>query len=114
MKLSDFKGDEALDVMADIIEPATNIINDKKTKELRSDRSKLIQHILKKHKKDVLRVYEILYQDKGANATPISLVNMLLDILSDKELMSLFTMQGQNEEEERSGSATENTEDGGR
>ena len=110
MKISDFKGDDALDFMAEIIEPASKIINDPKTKELRSNKIEVAKHILKNHKKETLSIYELLYQDKGENATPVDLLKMVMDILTDQELLDLFIAQGQNEEQTSSGSATENTE----
>ena len=112
MKLSDFKGEEALELMADIVEPASQIINDPKTKELRADRPKLIQHVLKDHAKETLKIYELLYKEDGDKATPISLLNMVVDILADPDLQSLFTSQGQKSAETPSGSVTENTKDG--
>ena len=114
MRLSDFAGDEALELMADIIDPATRIINDPKTKELRSNRIKLVQHILKNHKKETLKIYELLYKKKGKTATPVDLLNMVMDVLGDPDLQSLFISQARNLEETSSGSATENTEDGGK
>ena len=114
MRLSDFAGDEALELMADMIEPASKIINDPKTKELRGDKIKLVQHILKGHKKETLKIYELLYKKKGKTATPVDLLNMVMDILGDPDLQSLFISQAQNMDEAHSGSATENTEDGAR
>jgi hypothetical protein len=37
MKLSDYKGEEALDVLADIIEPLANIITDEDIQKLAND-----------------------------------------------------------------------------
>lgn len=114
MKLSDFKGDEALEIMADVIEPASEIINDEETKKLRTNKAKLAQHILKNHKAEVLKIYEVLYKEKGSEATPITLLKMVMEILNDKELLSLFTSQGQSEDQERSGSVTGNIKVEGR
>ena len=112
MKLSDFKGEEALDLMADLLEPATEILNDEKTKALRGlPYVKVAQHILKHHKKNTLKIYELLYKEDGKEATPIKLLTMLVDVLSDEDLQSLFTSQGQNTDRTSSGSATENTEE---
>ena len=112
MRLSDFKGGDALDLMADILEPITKVLSDPKTKELRNNRVKLIQHILRSHKEETLDVYHILYGESKEEATPVDLVRMVVEFLSDPELKDLFSLQGQNEGADYSGSATENTEDG--
>lgn len=114
MKITDFKGEDALDVMAEIIGPASNVINDPEVKKLRSNKTAVAKYVLKNHKQDALAIYETLYQKDGSQATPIDLLKMIIDVLTDKDLLDLFTEQGQNEERTRSGSAMGNTEDGGR
>ena len=89
------------------------IINDPKTKELRSNKTAVAKHVLKNHKQEALEIYELLYKKDGKEATPIDLLKMVLDVLSDKDLLDLFTEQARNVEETSSGSAMGNTEDGG-
>lgn len=110
MRLSDFKGEDAIELLANIMEPASKILNDEKVKELKGQSyMDIAVYVLKNHKSEVLEVYNLLYDEE---ATPIRLINMLLDILNDPELKSLFISQGQNEENPLSGSAMESTEDG--
>ena len=53
MKLSEVKGEAALDLLADIIEPAAEIMSDPKVKDLISVKNKgaIIKILIKDHKK---------------------------------------------------------------
>lgn len=95
MKLSDIKGEEALDVLAEIIDPVTSIcvddifksmINSKKPKLL------LVKYLLKNHKQEVLKILAELNQESYETFKPsiIQLPMMLLDVLNDEEVLQLF------------------------
>lgn len=117
MKLSEYRGEQALELLADIVEPAAAIISDKEIAKLAksgAERIKLVKPIIKNHKKEVIEILAILdgedpkqYADK---VNVFTLPTKLLDILNDPELTNLFTLQGQKMDEESSGSATESTE----
>ena len=114
MKLSEFKDDAALDLIADIIEPATEILADPAIKEAFS-RSKMaaIKVAIKSHK-NAMR--EIVARLDGKNPeeyhfTALSLPVKLLNLLNDPELQQLFTSSGQMEDETACSSASENTEE---
>lgn len=114
-KLSEFRGAEALDVLADLIEPATEFMSDKEVVLLLRDRSTILSGaslILKKHPKAILRIMARL---EGAdpetyNPSLVALPKMLVELFNDPELIDLFTSQGQSEAQTNSGSATENIE----
>ena len=113
MKLSEFKDDAALDLIADIIEPATEILADPAIKEAFS-RSKIaaIKVAIKSHKN---AIREIVARLDGKNPeeyhlTALSLPVKLLSLLNDPELQQLFTLSGQTEDETACSSASENTE----
>ena len=113
MKLSEFKDDAALDLIADIIEPATEILVDPAIPEAFS-RSKIaaIKVAIKSHK-NAMR--EILARLDGKNPeeyhfTALSLPAKLLTLLNDPELQRLFTSSGQMEDVTACSSASENTE----
>ena len=115
MKLSDFKAEKAIEVIADILEPATMIIGDDGLRELRKNHAtnmEIALFILREHPTEILEVYEPLMQESKEEATIPKLIRLILDILGDPDLMSLFQQQGQIEALIPSGSATENTEDG--
>ena len=116
MKLSDFKGEEAIEVLADIIAPASEIVSDGEFQRMCSTSGvpymKIVSYVLKEHKKSILDMYEPLMQESREKATPTKLVRLVLDIAQDPEITSLFFSQGQQEALTSSGSVTENTGDG--
>ena len=125
MKLSDFKGEEALDVLADIIEPITFILADKDIQKMKEEAEKkkkplpMISYVkpaIKNHKKEIIQILARLQ-----NQTPeeyeetLSLATLplqVLDFLNDPEIQKLFISQSQTLQEASasSGSVTENTE----
>ena len=121
MKLSEVKGEKALDMFADLIEPITEILDDKeiakiwksrKTKDgqtLKSVLGKAVSVAIKNHKTAVITILAILddvpVEEYECNI--LSLPKKLLDILNDPAIFDLFTSQGQ-ETQEPSGSAMAN------
>lgn len=117
MKLSDFKGEEALDVLAELIEPAATIMADPEVSNLyKSGKPKILlaKHIIKNHKKEVITILAVLDEEDpnkyGEKITLVSLPLKVIELLSDEDLLQLFQFQGQTMEETSSGSATEITE----
>lgn len=117
MRLTDFKGEEAIDVLAEIMLPFSVIINDeefqKRFKAKGVSRMETASYVLKEHKKEILDIYEPLTREKREEATPTKLIQLILDIINDPELRSLFISQGQQEALKTSGSVTENTKENG-
>ncbi len=114
MKLSEIKGEKALDVLADIIDPIAKISQDKKMRELLSGgqpRMLAVKHALKNHKKEVIAIMAALdlKDPKNYEFTLIDLPVKLLELLNDPQVNSLFTQQSQMSTSEFSGSAMENT-----
>lgn len=119
MRLSDYKNEEAIDVLADIIEPASYIMADPKVSEMfDSGKPKLllVRYALKEHKQDVINLIAALHQKPvdELNFTIVSLVKDLLDIVNDPELQQVFTLQGQKNQDEPSGAVMEDTTAEGR
>ena len=117
MKLSDIKGEEALDVLADIIEPVAIIMADGEVSKIYKSgqpKIKLVKYIIKEHKPQVIEILAILdRKDPKEYAKEMSLLTLpmkLLEILNDEDLMSVFQSQGQNMAKTSSGSVMENTE----
>lgn len=97
MRLSEVKGERALDVLADIIEPISEIIADKEVaKTLRSGKkSKAVSLAIKNHKKAVIEVLAAL-DGKSVNeyeCNLLSLPKQVLDIVNDPAVIELFTSQ---------------------
>lgn len=120
MKLSEVKGEKALDMFADLIEPAMEIVEDKEITKVFQDRegkstksvlAKAVAIAIKKHKKAVIQMLATLddvpVEEYDCNI--MSLPKKALDILNDPAIFDLFTSQGQ-ETQTPSGSATENIE----
>ena len=129
MKLSDFKGEEALDVLADIIEPIAMIMADEEIVKLQKESDKILEEsngkrklpmikfvkpAIKNHKKEVLYVLARLenksVEEYEKEVTLITLPMKVLEVINDEQLKSLFHSQGQITPLASSGSATENTE----
>lgn len=115
MKLSEIKGEKAIEVIAEIIEPVTEILNDPKVK--LAARSKNIASAasiaLKNHPKAVLHLLAALDGEDPEEYNPslVEIPKKLLELFNDPELASLFTFSDQNEAAESPGPQLENTED---
>ena len=114
MKLSEFKDDAALELIADIIEPATEILADPAIKEAFS-RSKMaaIKVAIKNHKSAIKEIIARLdgKTPEECHFTAISLPIKLLSMFNDPDLQQLFTSSGQTEGENACSSASENIEE---
>lgn len=113
MRISELKGEQALDVLADIMEPAADIMSDKEVAELyrAGNGVKAVSVAIKNHKKAVIEILAILDGEDPATYEPpiMALPVKLLEILNDPGVQQVFTPQGQNEDAESSGSVTGNT-----
>jgi len=105
MKLSEIKGEKAVEVIADLIEPIANIAADQENLQLfRNKRQKgesdselglreikeKIPNLLKTHKTDVLT---ILCAINGTDPNELSVFDVFkgaVELTNDKEFMSLF------------------------
>jgi hypothetical protein len=118
MRLSEIKGEQALDVLADLLEPIQTIMADDKAKQLFKGGSegmiKASRYLLKTHKKEVIEIMAITelktVEEYTEQMSVISLPVKLLEILNDPELQSLFTSLSQNEDADNFGSVSERTE----
>lgn len=113
-RLTDYKGEDAIDLWGKIIESASAIITDPEIQKAVNEVSAIVLagKVIKTHKKEIS---EILL---SVDDTPIdaqNLVSRTLVLLDDigkiPEAASFFGLQGQNETKESSGSATANTEE---
>lgn len=114
--ISEYENEEALDLLADIIEPAAEIFSDKEiANAARNGGNKItaVKAAIKNHKKAIL---EILARLEGTpveeyKCNVLSLPNTILEILNDKELLDFFSKSIQQNTETSGGNATENTEE---
>jgi hypothetical protein len=100
-KLLEYKNEEALEILADIIEPISKIASDKRIRvAFKESKITAIKVLLKHHNSaliDILAVYEgVPREEFSANA--VQIIAKALSLFNDKEIMSVFTSLGQNEE----------------
>lgn len=113
MKLSDYKGEDALEVLADLLEPAAEIFGDKEFSQLyKTNRMEAVKFALKQKGKAVITILAVLDNEDPATYKPglLTIPARLLEILNDPDLVSLFTSQEQSTDKTSSGPAMENTE----
>ena len=98
MKLSDIKGERALDVLADLIDPVAEILGDKEiSAALQAGKapSTSIKLALKNHKRAVLDMMAAIDGEDPETYQPSLFVlpKRLLDLLNDPEVQQLFASQ---------------------
>lgn len=94
-KLSEIKGEEALDVLAEIIEPAAEIFSDENVKNVvktEKNKVKAVKIILKDHKKAILTLMAALEETPVEEYKPtlLALPALIIGVLNDPELQNLF------------------------
>ena len=113
MKLSDLKGEAALDALADMIEPAAEIMTDAQfIRAIKGDnRMKAVQIAIKNHKKAIIAIMAASegVKPEELEVNVLTLPKKLLEVFNDPEVVNLFQSQGQTVTS--SGSAMVNTED---
>ena len=112
MKLSEYQGEAAIDLLADLIEPVGEIMSYKENGEIfKKNRFKAIGLAIKNHKKAVIQIMAIMdgvpVDEYKCNV--FTLPVKILELLNDPALVQLFTYQGQTGDAKSSGSASENT-----
>lgn len=113
MKLSELKGEAALDALADMIEPITEVASDVHFVKCIRDgnRIKAVELAIRNHKKAIIQILAASEGKKPEEyeVSILTLPKKLLEVFNDPEVMSLFPSQGQ---ETSSGSAMGNTKGG--
>nr|DAM12471.1 MAG TPA: hypothetical protein [Caudoviricetes sp.] len=115
MKITDFKGEEALDLLVNIMEPVTIIFADKAVRDAYKSQPKLqlVKTVVKSHMAEVLEIMAMLNgmsadEYKAAITIP-GLIRQVLELINDKELQSFLESQAAETESTASGLPTENT-----
>lgn len=116
MRISDFKNEEALDLLADIMEPTAKLLSKPELKQAIVDGSTkgaIIKAILKEGKSEIIEILAYLHREdpKTFECNVISITKDLFDILNDEDLKDFFTSQVQMMASESSISAMANTEE---
>lgn len=94
-KLSEIKGEEALDVLAEIIEPITIIANDEEVKAgFETNVAKCVSIAIKNHKKEIIEIFACI-NGKSVDETLseidlLTLPSYMVDVLNEPAVQSLF------------------------
>ena len=114
MKLSDYKDEQALELLADLIEPASEIIGDEAVRNAAASGKtwRAVSVAIKNHKKAVMQVLAALegVPPEDFHCNVMTLPAKLVELFDDPDIAQLFTFAGQKEDAPPSGSLTANTE----
>lgn len=115
MKIAEYKGTEAIDLLAEIMIPVCKIIEDEELRNYLTSGGVsnlgMVQKILKSHPEEILDIMALVDQEDRETYEPniFVLPARLIELFSMPEMKMLFLGQGQKTDGERSGSATETT-----
>ena len=113
MRLSDFKDEKAIEVVAKLLVPIGNIAADKEMASVQKNSKHMgefVSLLLQKHTQDVMTMLAVLNDQDPADyhCNAATVLSDTFQMISDPQLMSLFGLQRQTPAS--SGSASENTE----
>lgn len=121
MKISEFKGEKAIDFIGDIIEPASKIFSDDVVRSLftpeknseKKTKAAVTKHICKEYSTEVVEILAAMNEvsPEEYNGNPIAVFAQVFEILNDPDLMSVFISPEQKTEKKSSGSAAESSEE---
>lgn len=98
MKITEFKNEEALDLLVDILEPTSELFDDKAfTKAITtSNKMEAVKIAVKDHKESILTILAKLNKQSRDEyqANLLEMTNQILEIFNDKELVDFFISQG--------------------
>lgn len=113
MKLSDYTNENALDLLADLLDPVSEIMTDDELRKIvlkKSDTMTIAKYVLKNKQKAVIAILARM-NDKTPETYTATLPEMfaqLLDVLNDKTMIDFFASQAQQIKSASSGPVTEN------
>lgn len=118
-KLSEFKDEHALDLLADVFDPVMSIFSDKNfLSAIDSDnRLSAVRIALRDHKHAVMKILAAMdgvpvsQYHCNVFTLPIRLAELISEIMEEPELMAFFSSASKKEQVTPSGSTTENTEE---
>ena len=100
MKLSEYKNEQALEVLGKILDPVAVILANPKIKKAYQDGTQLafVKALLSEHPHEIITILAIL-DNTPVDQYEVSLTTLpkkVLEILNDDELKDFFASQGQN------------------
>ena len=115
MKLSEYKNEQAIEILAKLLGPVSKIMTDIKVRNLfekGTTKIEMTQVLLENFSHEIVEILAILDNTpvEKYECNVLTLPKKLLEILNDKDLLDFFELQGQNLAQTSFGSATANTE----
>lgn len=118
-KLQDVKGEEALDVLADVLEYAVKLVQNDTIREILNKKGfrdvEAIKVLIKEGKHEIIQIMAAIdgkpYNDFLNSLDLLTLPVMLYETFNDEALQAVFTSQVQTMGVNSSGLATENIEE---
>lgn len=114
-KLSEIKNEDAVEVLASILDPVIQIATDKDISKIweKGNRITLVEHICKNHPKEVVDILAVL-EGVPREEYEVNLVQIpirVLELFNDEDMLDFFQSQGLKIPGVSFGSATVNTVD---
>lgn len=119
-KFSEYKDEDALDLLADILSPTVEIMQDEAVQKFfnKGDENMTVADVvtlvIKAHKKAVMQIMAALegVPSEEYHCNIFTLPAQLMQVVNDPDLRAFFALQGQTDSASTSGSATGLSEDG--
>ena len=103
MKLSDYKNEDALEVLADLLEPVQEILTDEGFKDIikkgiskAEEKVSLAKYLLKNHSKAIIAILARLNGGDKYEANIAEILTQVLDLINDPVLIDFFASQVRN------------------
>lgn len=116
-RLEDARGADAIDLIADLIDPLTEISQDEEILKLTRKNGtpvfKIVQAILRRHKDSAIQILAIIdgVEPEDYKGNVFTIIGRLLGLLNNKDIQSFFGVSPERKQKKSSGCATENTEE---
>lgn len=112
-KLSDFKDEKAIVVVAQLLEPIMTIVTNPENGKFKDEQNgfKMFSGFLANSPKSMMQIFAILSEQdvERYHCDGVEVTKNLMTLVSDSRLIELFTSQGQTGDAKSSGSVAVNT-----
>ena len=114
-KLSEYEGDEAIDVIVDVMDAIVPFLKDKEVMSAWRDKNVIAGFKASRKKypaefKEFLSAYSRIPVDEMQQLTSVKVLDLYASIMSDPIMMSFFASQSRKKDKGSFGSATESSE----
>ena len=111
-KLSDFKDEQAIGVVADLLPPIMGVLTNRENMKLKDETNafRMFSGFFRNSAKEMMEIFAILSETpiEEYHCDGVDVVNNILTLSSDERLVQLFTSQSQKGDATSSGSASGN------